>query len=266
MKHAHTLASVVVLLVAAVTLLTPLLAPNPHTQDLMGSLLPPNARHWLGTDHLGRDQLARLGEGLRTSLGLALASALLAVALGSALGLLAAARGGWVDRAVSIAADGVAAIPGLLWVLLIAAMAPGEKWALYSGLVLTAWVEFFRLVRSHARSALLGQPVQAARLLGFGPLYIFLWYVLQPIAGVLARLWAYAVANAVLAIAALGFVSVGVRPPQAELGLMMTEALPYYYEAPWLLAAPVVALVLVIGSLQAVVGQAADTGKLGQIA
>jgi peptide/nickel transport system permease protein len=173
MKHAHTLASVVVLLVAAVTLLTPLLAPNPHTQDLMGSLLPPNARHWLGTDHLGRDQLARLGEGLRTSLGLALASALLAVALGSALGLLAAARGGWVDRAVSIAADGVAAIPGLLWVLLIAAMAPGEKWALYSGLVLTAWVEFFRLVRSHARSALLGQPVQAARLLGFGPLYIF---------------------------------------------------------------------------------------------
>jgi peptide/nickel transport system permease protein len=83
---------------------------------------------------------------------------------------------------------------------------------------------------------------------------------------VLARLWAYAVANAVLAIAALGFVSVGVRPPQAELGLMMTEALPYYYEAPWLLAAPVVALVLVIGSLQAVVGQAADTGKLGQIA
>jgi peptide/nickel transport system permease protein len=61
---------------------------------------------------------------------------------------------------------------------------------------------------------------------------------------VLAQLWAYAVANAVLAIAALGFISVGVRPPQAELGLMMTEALPYYYEAPWLLAAPVVALAL----------------------
>ncbi|MEZ5704705.1 MAG: ABC transporter permease [Burkholderiaceae bacterium] len=245
-------------LIALTAVLTPGLAPDPHTQDLLASLQPPNAVHWLGTDHLGRDQLARLGEGLRTSLGLALASAGLAVALGSALGLFAAARGGWVDRALSVAADAVASIPGLLWVLLIAAIAPGQKWAIYSGLVLTAWVEFFRLMRSHTRSALLGQPVQAARLLGFGPAYIAWWYVLRPVAGVLARLWAYAVATAVLAIAALGFISVGLRPPQAELGLMMTEALPYYYDAPWLLGAPVVALVLVIGALQALVGRAAD--------
>lgn len=246
----------VLLLTAALALLTPALAPDPHTQNLMLSLQSPDAQHWLGTDHLGRNTLARLGEGLRTSLSLALASALLAVVVGSALGLLAATRDGWTDRLLSAVADGVAAIPGLLWVLLIAALAPGEKWALYSGLVLTAWVEFFRLVRSHARSALLDQPVQAARLLGFGPGYIVRWHVLHPIAGVLAGLWAYAVASAVLAIAALGFISVGVRPPQAELGLMMTEALPYYHDAPWLLAAPVLVLVLVIGALQAVVGQA----------
>jgi len=266
MRPTHTLPCAVLLLIAALALLTPALAPDPHTQDLMASLRAPDAMHWLGTDHLGRDNLARLGEGLRTSLGLALASALLAVVLGSALGLLAAARGDWTDRLLSAAADGVAAIPGLLWVLLIAAMAPGEKWALYSGLVLTAWVEFFRLLRSHTRSTLLGQPVQAARLLGFGFGYIVRWHVLHPIAGVLARLWAYAVASAVLAIAALGFVSVGVRPPQAELGLMMTEALPYYYEAPWLLATPVVTLVLVIGALQAIVGQAADNTPSGAVA
>ncbi len=258
MKYSTSLAVGLLGLVAATALLTPALAPDPHLQDLTHTLTPPDARHWLGTDHLGRDNLARLGEGLRTSLGLALASACLAVVLGTALGLLAAAQGGWVDRTTSVAADAVAAIPGLLWVLLIAAMAPGQKWALYSGLVLTAWVEFFRLMRSHSRSALLGQPVQAARLLGFGPAYIVWWHVLRPVAGVLARLWAYAVAGAVLAIAALGFISVGLRPPQAELGLMMTEALPYYHEAPWLLAAPVVALVLVVGALQTLVGRAAD--------
>lgn len=266
MKPNHTLPVAVLLVMAALALLTPALAPDPHSQDLMASLRAPDAMHWLGTDHLGRDNLARLGEGLRTSLGLALASALLAVALGSALGLLAATRGGWTDRLLSALADGVAAIPGLLWVLLIAALAPGEKWALYSGLVLTAWVEFFRLLRSHTRSALLGQPVQASRLLGFGFGYILRWHVLRPIAGVLARLWAYAVAHAVLAIAALGFVSVGVRPPQAELGLMMTEALPYYHEAPWLLATPVVALVLVIGALQTIVGRAADDTPAGVVA
>lgn len=148
---------VLLLLLAAIALLTPLLAPDPHLQDLGASLRAPAAGHWLGTDHLGRDNLARLGEGLRTSVGLALASALLAVAMGTGLGLLAAMHPGWVDRAVSAAADGVASIPGLLWVLLIAAFAPGQKWVLYTGLVLTAWVEFYRLMRSRGRSALLGQ-------------------------------------------------------------------------------------------------------------
>lgn len=263
MKLNHRFSYAVLLLIAAVALLTPVLAPNPHTQDLMASLGAPDAAHWLGTDHLGRDNLARLGEGLRTSLGLALASALLSVFLGAGLGLLAAAHGGWLDRLLCAAADGVAAIPGLLWVLLIAALAPGEKWALYSGLVLTAWVEFFRMMRAHTRAVLRGQPVQAARLLGFGFGYIVFWHVLRPVVGVLARLWAYAVANAVLAIAALGFVSVGLRPPQAELGLMMIEALPYYYDAPWLLATPVVALVLVIGALKTLVGKAAEEMSAG---
>ena len=266
MKSADWFSYGVLVGVATLAWLSPACAPDPHAQNLMSALQGPSAQHWLGTDHLGRDGLARLGEGLRTSLGLAVASALLAVVLGSALGLWAAWRRGWADRLLSMAADGVSAIPGLLWVLLIAAMAPGEKWALYSGLVLTAWVEFFRLLRSHTRVVLVGQPVQASRLLGFGPGYIVRWHVLLPVAGVLARLWAYAVANAVLAIAALGFVSVGVRPPQAELGLMMTEALPYYYEAPWLLAAPVLTLVLVIGALQAVVGTKADHNSQGTLA
>ncbi|MEN9893473.1 MAG: hypothetical protein RLY78_3768 [Pseudomonadota bacterium] len=241
-------------LLAAVAGLTPLLAPDPHLQDLMGSLQAPDVRHWLGTDHLGRDQLARLGEGLRTSVGLALASAALAVAVGTAAGLLAALRGGLTDRALCLLADAVAAIPGLLWVLLLAALAPGEKWAIYGGLVLTAWVEFFRLMRARARSVLTGPPVQAARLLGFGPGYILHWHVLRPAAALLARLWVYAVATAVLAVAALGFISVGLRPPQAELGLLMTEALPYWQDAPWLLAAPVLALILVLGALQALTG------------
>jgi peptide/nickel transport system permease protein len=256
------MATLTLLLVLAIAVLTPWLAVNPHEQDLMSTLLPPGVTHWLGTDHLGRDQLARLGEGLRTSLGLAFASATLAIVLGTVAGMLAGARGGWADRLLAMAADAISSIPGLLWVLLIAAMAPGQKWALYSGLVITAWVEFFRPVCSHTRSALLGQPVQAARLLGFGPWYVLRWHVLRPVIGMLARLWAYAVATAVLAIAALGFVGVGLRPPQAELGLMMTEALPYFYDAPWLLAAPVASLVLVIGALQVLVSRHIDQPAL----
>ena len=232
------------------------LGQNPAHQNLSNTLAVPSPAHWLGTDHLGRDLMARLGEAIRVSLWLALGSAFLAVTLGTLLGLCAAWRRGLTDRLLCLCADGVAAIPGLLWVLLVAALAPGQKWALYSGLVLTAWVEFFRLVRSQALATLAGDGVQAGRLLGFGAPYLLRWYVLPPMVGDLLRLWSYAIANAVLAVAALGFVGVGLRPPTAELGLMMTEALPYYDAAPWLLAAPVVVLVLVVSALQSATRQA----------
>jgi peptide/nickel transport system permease protein len=234
------------------------LAQNPHNQDLTGILSAPGASHWLGTDHLGRDVLARLAEAVRVSLGLAVASASLAVCVGAALGLLAAWWGGLIDRACNLLADAIAAIPGLLWVLLIGALAPGQKWALYSGLVLTAWVEFFRFIRPTARGLLVGDQVQATRMLGFDSLYVLRWHIWPPLSGSLLKLWSYAVANAVLALAALGFINVGVRPPSAELGQMMTEALPYYGEAPWLLAAPVLLLaatVLVLQSLSVAIAR-----------
>lgn len=236
--------------VLLVGLLSVWLGQAPDLQNLNHTLAAPDARHWLGTDHLGRDLLARLGEAIRVSFWLALGSALLAVLLGTVLGLWAAWQRGLADRLVCLCADGVTAIPGLLWVLLVAALAPGQKWALYSGLVLTAWVEFFRLVRSQASVTLAGDAVQAGRLLGFGAPYLLQWHVLPPMWPDLLRLWSYAVANAVLAVAALGFVGIGLRPPTAELGLMMTEALPYYQDAPWLLAGPVALLVMVIAALQ----------------
>jgi len=236
--------------VLLVGLLSVWLGQAPDIQNLNHTLAAPDARHWLGTDHLGRDLLARLGEAIRVSFWLALGSALLAVLLGTVLGLWAAWQRGLADRLVCLCADGVTAIPGLLWVLLVAALAPGQKWALYSGLVLTAWVEFFRLVRSQASVTLAGDAVQAGRLLGFGAPYLLQWHVLPPMWPDLLRLWSYAVANAVLAVAALGFVGIGLRPPTAELGLMMTEALPYYQDAPWLLAGPVALLVMVVAALQ----------------
>ena len=250
--------AVILLALAAWAVASIWLAQNPHNQDLTGILSRPGAAHWLGTDHLGRDVLARLGEAMRVSLGLAVASASLAVCVGAALGLLAAWWGGLVDRACNLLADAIAAIPGLLWVLLISALASGQKWALYSGLVLTAWVEFFRFIRPTARGLLMGDQVQATRMLGFNSMYVLRWHIWPPLSGSLLKLWSYAVANAVLALAALGFINVGVRPPSAELGQMMTEALPYYGEAPWLLAAPVLLLaatVLVLQSLSVAIAR-----------
>ncbi|MDT7835343.1 ABC transporter permease [Aquabacterium sp. OR-4] len=217
---------------------------DPRVQQLDAVRALPSAAHWLGTDHLGRDQFTRLALALRLSLGLALATVAMAALAGSALGLAAAWRGGWPDRLATTLADAVQALPGLLLVLLVAAISPGDFGPLYAGLALALWVEFFRVVRLMGRGVLQGAPVEAARLLGFGPLAIVRRHLWPELAPVLLTLAAFGAAAAVLALATLGFVGVGLQPPTAELGLMLIELLPYWREAPWLLLPPVSALVL----------------------
>ena len=145
-------------------------------------------------------------------------------------------------RAVS---EAFVAVPALLVVLLVSALASGGSlWALYLGLALAQWVEYFRVVR--ARSGLvLGSPaVEAAGLLELGPVHVVrrhLWPDLRPLLGTLAAL---GMVTSILAMSTLGFVKVGLQPPRAELGLMITESFPFYDVAPWMSLAPIAVLFL----------------------
>lgn len=224
----------------------PLIGIDPARQDLARSLQPPSGAHWLGTDLLGRSLLARLAEATRLSLGLALLAALTAAVPGTLLGVLAAWRGGRLEGLLVLAADAVLSVPALLLVLLLATLAPGQAATLYLGLAFTLWVEYFRVARAASRPVLASDAVQASRLLGFGAAYVLRRHLLPALAPVLATLLALGTAQAVLAVAALGFISVGLQPPTPELGLMMTEFLPLYEEAPWLIAAPVAVLMMMV--------------------
>lgn len=247
-RHGRRRAGLWILLaVGLFALLGPLLIGiDPSHQDLAASLQAPGAGHWLGTDLLGRSVLARLAEATRLSLGLALLSALAAAIPGMLLGLLAAWRGGLVDQLLVMLADAVMSLPGLLLVLLCSLLAPGQYWALYGGLALCLWVEYFRVTRAAARPLLAGPAIQASQLLGFGPMYVLRRHLLPALAPILGTLLPLSTAQAVLAMAALGFINVGLQPPTPELGLMMIEFLPHYQEAPWLIAAPVSILMLLV--------------------
>lgn len=245
----------VLLLVALFALLGPILIDiDPAIQVLADSLLPPSAMHWLGTDVLGRSVLARLAHAAQLSLGLALLAALTAAVPGVLLGVIASWRGGWIERVLVMLADAVLSVPGLLLVLLFAALAPGRHWALYVGLSLSLWVEYFRVSRAASRPVLAGDAVQASRLLGFGPAYVLRRHLLPALAPVLGTLLAFSAAQAVLALATLGFIGVGLQPPTPELGLMMIEFLPHYEEAPWLIAAPVALLMLLVLGMMLLAG------------
>ena len=237
-------------LLALFALLGPwLVGASPVVQDLRNTLAPPSAQHWLGTDVLGRSALARLAHAAQLSLSMALLAAVSAAVPGTLLGIAAAWRGGRTERALLMLSDSVLAIPGLLLVLLIAALAPGALWALYAGLSAALWVEYFRVSRAVARPVLAGDAVQASRLLGFGRGYVLRRHLLPALAPTLGTLLVFTTSQAVLALAALGFVGVGMQPPTPELGLMMTEAMPYYEEAPWLIAAPTALLVWLVAAM-----------------
>ncbi|HSX69221.1 ABC transporter permease [Nocardioides sp.] len=232
-------------LLLAFALLGPVLLGDPARQDLSRYLAAPTWDEPLGRDEFGRSVLTRLAHATRLSLVLAALSVLTALTLGATTGLLAAWRGGWVDSVLRGVSEAFVALPALLIVLLFAALATGgSMWTLYVGLALAQWVEYFRVIR--ARSALvLGTPaVEAARLLRLGPLHVVRRHVWPELRGTVLTLASLGMVTAILAMSTLGFVKVGLQPPRAELGLMVTEAFPHYDAAPWLVVAPVAILFL----------------------
>src|SRR4029079_1166762 len=127
----QTAGGLLIVLLTAFALVVPLLAGDPLAQDLDRTLVRPGLSFPLGNDHLGRSVLARLSNAARLSLSVALASVVTAALTGAAAGVLAAWRGGWIERALVAVADVVLAVPGLLLVILLTAVAPGESWPFY---------------------------------------------------------------------------------------------------------------------------------------
>lgn len=242
-------AVVVLVAVVAFGLLGPLVWTDPVSQDLSRFLEAPDLSEPLGRDHLGRSVVARLAHATRLSVGLAALCVATALGVGTATGMLAAWRGGWVDASIRGLSEGLMALPALLVVLIFSAMADGDLWTLYGGLALAQWVEYFLVVRTRTAVILAGPAVEAAGLLRLGPVHVVrrhLWPAMRP---VLASMATFGIGTSILALSTLGFVGVGARPPTPELGLMITEAFPFYDEAPWLSVAPVVVLAAILVGL-----------------
>ncbi|MCL3860813.1 ABC transporter permease [Actinotalea sp. K2] len=245
-------AAVVVLIVLALfALIGPLLWNQPALQELGRALEAPSLSDPLGRDRLGRSVVARLAHATRLSLALAALSVVTSALVGGVAGVIAAWRGRWVDTTLNAAAETLVAVPALLIVLLAAALADGSLLVLYVGIAVAQSVEWFRVVRARSAVVLAGPAVGTARMLDLGTWHVLrrhLWPELAPVALTLAS---FGIGTAVLALSTLSYVGVGLRPPTAELGLMITEALPFWSQAPWLVLAPVLVLA---GTLLALLG------------
>ncbi|WP_241671383.1 ABC transporter permease [Dankookia rubra] len=213
-------------------------------------LLPPSWAHPLGTDGLGRDQLARVVYGARESLAGAFVAVAVGLLLGTGLGVLAGARGGWVDAAVMRLVDTLLAIPALLLSLsIIILLGFGSiKAAVAVGIVAVA--QFARLSRAEVLRVRASDYVEAAFGSG-GRFAAVLWRHVLPnsLTSVLA-LAALQFGSAILALSTLGFLGYGAPPPTPEWGLLIAEGRDFLARAWWLTASPGLVVVLVVLSAE----------------
>lgn len=228
---------------------------DPAIQNLDSAFADPTLREPFGTDQFGRSMLARMGAALRLSLTLSAVCVVTSATIGISLGVLAGWRKGLVDRTISFFVNMVLALPGLVLILLFAGIAPGSLLMLYIAISLVLWVEYFRVVRALTRTAVASAQMQTSQMLGFGVWYCFRRHIWPSLRHSVVTLAAFGAASSILALAAVGFVAVGLRPPTAELGLMMVELFPYYSDAPWVLAQPLLAVFLLIFGLNLLAGR-----------
>lgn len=224
----------------------PLIWPGHAVQDLSRFLEAPGAGEPLGRDHLGRSVIARLAHATQLSLVMAVLCVGTALLFGSLAGIAAAWRGGWIDSVLHGLSEVFIALPALLVVLVVSAIANGDLWTLCLGLALAQWVEYFRMVRARSGLVLAGPAVESAGLLQLGPVHIIRRHLLPELRPLLTTMATFGVGSSILALSTLGFVGIGVRPPTPELGLMITEAFPFYHEAPWMALAPVLVLTTIL--------------------
>lgn len=246
---------VVLAALVALVLVGPLLLGDPNRSDFSlaraadGGLPGPSASHPLGVDPLYRDQLARLLVGGRTSLLVAALAAAVSAALGVGVGVasaLAAKLGArWLDGLLLRAIDVLFAFPFLLLVTTVGVLLGGtDRLGLVLVLGLTGWTGLARVVRARARLVLEEDYVLAARALGVSPLRLATRHVLPNVLAVALTLATSLVGSMVLAEAVLGYLGVGLPPPDASWGRMMHESETFVVSRPALIAAPAVALLL----------------------
>jgi peptide/nickel transport system permease protein len=227
---------VLVALLIATALLSFVWTPYPATDlDIPHKLQPPSAAHWLGTDSLGRDIVSLLIVGARNSIAVGLIAVGIGIAFGVALGLLAAARRGWVEELVMRVADFTFAFPALLSAILLTAVyGPGLGVAIVAIGIFNVPV-FARITRAAANGVWSREFVLAARACGKSTWRITFDHVLPNIAAGLIVQATIQFAVAILAEAALSYLGLGTQPPTPSWGRMLNEGQNMMYQS-WLLA------------------------------
>lgn len=230
---------VLVIILVLIGLFGRFMAPyRPIAQDLTSVLGAPSARHWLGTDELGRDVLSRLLYGATISLQVGIAAVLIASVPGVILGTYVGYRRGLVDNVVMRVLDGLMAFPALILALTIVAILGSNIFNVMLAIAVTSFPHYARLVRGQVLAVREYDYVLAVRSVGARDGRIIFRHIMPNVISPVLVQASLGVGFAIMAEAGLSFLGLGIQPPTPTWGSMIQVGFQYLETAPWLVMAP----------------------------
>lgn len=236
---------IVALFLAAI--LAPYIAPHdPYVTDPINKLQPPNAKHLMGTDGLGRDVLSRVLYGARISLWIAFLILLVAGTTGTLVGIVSAHLGGFWDNILMRITDIFMAFPQLILAMAVAAALGPSLTNVVLAISFGAWTVFARLARSRAIAVREEDFVEAARACGAGHLRIIFKHILPLALSPVIVQGTLSMGGIILTAAGLGFLGFGAQPPSPEWGLMVSDGRNFMPHAWWVSTFPGLAIAVTV--------------------
>jgi oligopeptide transport system permease protein len=242
--------AVVLLVMVAFCFLGPLLSPYTYEQQDLGLYATaPSAKHWFGTDKLGRDQLTRVMYGGRISLSVGVCATLVSLTIGVLYGSVSGFVGGKTDMVLMRVVDILYALPFTVFVILLMVFTRelasrlnlGAEWTLYvmfGAIGAVEWLTMARIVRGQVQSLARQEFVEAARALGLRRRRIILRHMIPNVLGPVAVYTTLTIPAVMLLEAFLSFLGLGVQPPMSSWGTMIKDGAELMEEFPWLLVIP----------------------------
>ncbi len=247
-KPLGTAGAIIVVIFLLAAIFANFIAPYPPNQsNVMNKLDPPSSEHFFGTDNLGRDLFSRIIFGARISLYIGLGASLLNVIVAGIIGLLSGYLGGVFDLIVQRFVDIALSIPNIIVLITLVGIVGAGVWQLIIIMGITGGIAWSRVVRSAVYGIRQNAYVEAANSTGGSVLHILRTHIIPNIMPVTVIIFSVSIAGNILAEAGLSFLGLGIAPPTATWGGMLSrDGRTYMYEAWWLAVFPGAALTTVV--------------------
>ncbi len=234
----------VILIIFTAIFATTLAPQDPNKMNVRERLAAPSARHWMGTDQLGRDVFSRVIVGSRIALQVALASIILTLAGGMILGLLAGYGPKWLDNLLLLVFDTLRSFPTIMFALAVVTIVGPSLNTVILVIVVTTIPVYGRIIRTQTQAIRHNEFIQAEKAMGAGPTRVLGFHILPNIIGPLLIVASMDIPVVVTIEAGLSFLGLGVRPPTPSWGSILNDGYSFIRNTPWMIISGGIPLIL----------------------